>query len=175
MAITPDVFEAYLQCPTKSWLRVAGEPVSNASYPAWVKAQNQSYRVAETERLFAVSPKGEALCSPNIEKVSKWKLATSLAVQVKIDSCVLESVIHAVERLPAEGRGKQTQFIPIRFVVNNKLRKSDKMLLAFDALVLSKLLKRKVSHGKIIYGDDHTTLRLNTLGTAGEVGKAIAT
>jgi hypothetical protein len=44
MKITPALFEAYLKCPTKCWLRSTGEPSSGGSYPEWVKAQNDSYR-----------------------------------------------------------------------------------------------------------------------------------
>jgi hypothetical protein len=44
MKITPNVFEAYLKCPTKCWLRSTGEPSAGATYPEWVSAQNCSYR-----------------------------------------------------------------------------------------------------------------------------------
>jgi hypothetical protein len=53
MKITPDVFEAYLKCPTKCWLRATDEPSTGGTYPEWVKVQNGSYRVSETRRLVA--------------------------------------------------------------------------------------------------------------------------
>jgi hypothetical protein len=46
---------------------------------------------------------------------------------------LLESLLHAVERVPSEGRGKLAQFVPIRFVFRNKLTKDDRLLLAFDS------------------------------------------
>ncbi|MCC6819104.1 MAG: hypothetical protein IT579_00085, partial [Verrucomicrobia subdivision 3 bacterium] len=61
----------------------------------------------------------------------------------------LESRLHAVERVPSEGRGKAAQFVPIRFIYRNKLTKDDRLLLAFDALVLSQVLGREISLGKI--------------------------
>ena len=63
-------------------------------------------------------------------KAAKWRLAVNLVACAQ-DS---ESVLHAVERIPSEGRGKPAQFIPIRFIFFNKLSKHDKLLLAFDAL-----------------------------------------
>ena len=63
-----------------------------------------------------------------------------------------ETRLHAVERVPSEGRGKATQFIPIRFIGRNKLTKNDRLLLAFDAFVLSALLGRDIAVGKIIHG-----------------------
>ena len=86
---------------------------------------------------------------------------------------LLECRLHAVERVPSEGRGKPAQFIPIRFVFRNKLTKDDRLLLAFDALVLSQVLGREVSLGKIAHGDDHATLKVKTSALAGEVRKRL--
>ncbi len=64
----------------------------------------------------------------------------------------LEARLQAVERVPPEGRGKAAQFIPIRFVFFNKLTKDDKLLLAFDAFVLSAALGREIT-GTPVYLD----------------------
>jgi len=68
--------------------------------------------------------------------------------------------IHAVERLPPPGRCKPAQFIPIRFTFFNKLTKDGPLSVAFDALVLSEVLGRDVSLGKIIHGDNHASLKV---------------
>jgi predicted RecB family nuclease len=144
--------------------------------------------VLETERV--VGPPG----TENL-KAAKWRLAVDLVAQTpdSADSPVhesppneethglgaprpeqlLESRLHAVERVPSEGRGKPTQFVPIRFVFRNKLTKDDRLLLAFDALVLSQVLGREVSLGKIIHGDHHATLKVKTSALAGEVRKRV--
>jgi len=75
MKITPDVFDAYLKCPTKCWLRSRGESPSGCTYPEWVKAQSQSYRMSETERLIAASPHDQVVHSPDAGnlKGAKWR------------------------------------------------------------------------------------------------------
>jgi hypothetical protein len=78
-----------------------------------------------------------------------------------------------VERLPSERRGKPAQFIPIRFDPTNKLGKDAKLLLAFDALLLSEMLGHEVSLGKLIHGDDYAVLNVNTSTLAIEVRKDI--
>ena len=175
MKITPRIFYAYLKCPTKCWLRAKGESPSGNPYAEWVKAQNEHYRAAGTERLVAASSDVEVTARPEPEnlKTAKWRLATGFAVQAPMDSCVVESEVHAIERVPSEGRGKPAQFIPIRFIFTNKLGKDDKLLTAFDAFVLSEMLEREVSLGKIIHGDDHATLKVKTSALAGEVRKRI--
>jgi hypothetical protein len=41
------------------------------------------------------------------------------------------------------------RILSIRFVLTNKLSKDDKLLLALDAFILSKSLRREISIGKI--------------------------
>jgi predicted RecB family nuclease len=137
----------------------------------------------------------EAHSSSENLKTAKWRLAVDVPVQVELRSSrrkeaqissaeidqslltsaatIIESRLHAIERIPSEGRGKATQFIPIRFISRNKLTKDDRLLLAFDAFVLSELLGREVSLGKIIHGDDHTTLKVKTASLFGEVRKRL--
>ena len=54
---------------------------------------------------------------------------------------------------------------PIRFIFTNKINKDDKILLAFDALVLSEVLGREVGLGKIIHGEDHVRAQGEDLGS----------
>lgn len=81
----------------------------------------------------AETPSQSAICNPQSE--------------------IVESRLHAVERVPSEGRGKAAQFLPIRCLFFNKLTKDDKLLLAFDAFVLAQALGRDIPVGKIIHGD----------------------
>jgi hypothetical protein len=175
MKTTPELFAAFLKCQTKCWLRANSKPPSGNSYAEWVKTQHESYRVTETERFVAESPNGEVAASPASEnlKAAKWRMATNLTARAETNSCELESSLHAVERVPSEGRGKAAQFTPIRFIFTNKLGKDDKLLMAFDALVLSEMVGREVSIGKIMHGDDHATLKVKTSALAGEVRKCL--
>src|SRR6478672_9086218 len=123
MKITPELFEAFLKCPTKCWLQAAGEPPGGNTYAEWFKTQNQSYRVVETERLVEESRKCGIAASRGSENLlaAKWRLAPTLILRSETNQSVLEGDIHAVARAPGKGRGKVAQFIPIRFVFTNKL------------------------------------------------------
>src|SRR6185503_14929260 len=95
----------------------------------------------------------------NLE-AAKWRLAFDLTVQAGD----MESRLHAVERVPPKGRGKPPQFIPVRFVFSNRLVKDDRLLMAFDALLLSEALGREVPIGKIVHGDNHATSQVKIPG-----------
>jgi len=168
MAITSHLFEAYLKCPTKCWLRSQGEPGEENSYAAWTQSQNEIYRSEGIKRLLETVPQNERIIAPPVSdslKSAKWRLAVDLLTQAQS----LESRLHAVERVPSGGRGKPAQFIPIRFVFTNKLTREDKLFLAFDALAFSQMLGREVSLARIIHGDDSVSLKVKTSGLMNEV------
>jgi predicted RecB family nuclease len=199
MRITPAIFDAFLKCATKCHLRSLGEIGSGNEYADWVRGQNESYQREAARRLQEAVPETERVVAPPATenlKAAKWRLAVDLTLQIPYRPAhsqvreappneeiaepggpcaeqLLESRLHAVERVPSEGRGKPAQFVPIRFVFRNKLTKEDRLLLAFDALVLSEVLGRAVSLGKIIHGDDHATLKVKTSALAAEVRKRL--
>lgn len=70
-------------------------------------------------------------------------------------------------------RAKADQFIPLRLCPANTLTKYDRLLLAFDAWVLSKALGCEVSWGLIIHGDQHIAQRVNTVPLIDEVRKLL--
>ncbi len=175
MKITLDLFEAHLKCPTKCWLRAAGESSADNSYAAWVKEQNDAYRTTEIVRLTGEFANNEVAHAPAVESITagNWRLASSVMVRAQMNSWVLESELHAIERVPADDQGKQADFIPIRFFFTNKLGNKDKMMLGFDVFVLSEALGREISVGKIVHGDDSVTLRAKISALVGEVKKRI--
>jgi len=170
MRITPDLFGAYLKCPTKSFLRAHGEAPSGNAYAEWFRSQNESYRSAGVSRLKERVPReewaGPTPVPPDL-KAAKWRLAVDFQAQAHN----LESRLHAVERVPSEGRGKPAQFIPFRFIFSNKLTQDDKLVLAFDAVVFSETLGREVDSGRIIHGDDGAALKVKTSALAIKVRK----
>ena len=171
MKISSDLFDAFLKCPTKCYLRSTGQAGSGNAYAEWVREQNDANRAEATKRLVAGLQEAEVAVAPRTAedlKAAKWRLVLDLPVQAG----EMESRIHAVERVPSERR-KPDQFIPIRFVFFNKLTKDDRLLAAFDALVLSEMVGQEVSVGKIIHGDDHATLKVKMPGLVGEADKLI--
>jgi predicted RecB family nuclease len=104
---------------------------------------------------------------------SPAKLEASLSAGKMPALPLLVARLHAVERVPPAGRRKPVEFIPIRFIFANKLTKDDRLLLAFDAFVLSQALGREIAGGQIIHGEDHAALKVKTSTLAGEVRKRL--
>jgi len=172
MKITPSLFHAHIKCPTKCWLRFTGEPATGNAYAEWAQSQNESYRDAAIEHLRSEVPQDECAVAPAQEdiKTAKWRLGFDVFVATSQN---LETRLHAVERVRSEGRGKSARFTPIRFVFTNKLGKDERLLLAFDAFVLSEILGREVGVGKIIHGDNRATIKVKISILAGEARRRL--
>ena len=167
MAITTDLLEAFLKCPTKCFLRSLGETGVGNTYADWVCAQSAAYQREGRTRLKREA-NGECVTGPLDRKQLKsatWRMATESKVCAQDLACTL----HAVERVPSDNPGTPAQFIPTRFIFTNRLGRHDKLLLAFDALVLSETLGRGVVLGKIIHGEDFVTLKVKTSVLESEV------
>jgi hypothetical protein len=168
MEITNDLVEAFLKCPTKCFLRACAEVAPPNSYADWARTENDAFRGAGISNLVAgVAPekcaRGRALLESG--RSAQWQFAIDFVAR----SGSMQCSCHAVERIPSAKRG--AQFIPIRFVFSNKLTRHDKLLLAFDALVMSKVLGREVILGRIVYGDNHVTLKVKVSALKNDVVK----
>lgn len=172
MIVSSPLFEAFLECSTKCWLRSRAEPTAGNIYAEWARAQNEAYCEDGLKHLLAIVPESDRAIAPPISKNPKdatWRLA----IDVRLRTNDLESRLPAVERISSVGRSRPVQFVPYRFEFANKLTKNDKLSLAFDAFVFSDAVGRQVSLGKITHGDGHATLKVKLSSLAREVQKRI--
>jgi predicted RecB family nuclease len=168
MTVTSELFEAHLKCPTKCFLKSTGETDRTNAYANWIETESRTYRTDGCQRVMDRISSGECVASSeNLrdQRAIRWQFVVDLCVHAQ----GLSSTIHMIERLSLEGKTKTALFVPVRLVFTNKLSRHDKLLLAFDAFVLSKHLGCDVPFGKIIYGDQHVTSKVRTAGLTDEV------
>ncbi len=172
MTITPSLFEAYLKCPTKCFLRWLGETSAGNECADFDRDQQASYETEGIKRLTQTLATNACVAGDSIAltgKSAKWRVAIGPVARAGD----LESTIEAIEQVPAESQGKQGQLIPIRFIRTNTLTRDDRMLVAFDAFVLSEMLGCASKFAKIIHGDENATLKLKAGSLSSEVRKQI--
>jgi len=111
--ITAQLFEAFLACPTKCFLRSIGQSPAENTFPSWKEARDESYRREGFRRLCAELP--GALGQVSVErrklKNARWQLAFDQVVRAQN----LEASIHVVQRIPVGELSKSAKIIPIRF------------------------------------------------------------
>ena len=168
MTITTDLVEAFLQCPTKCFLRARAEVETGNAYADWVRRESDVFRTEGIKRLVEGCAPDKCVTG-NAEggRSAQWQLALDFIARSENLRCSC----HAVARIPSAGRGLAPQFVPVRFVFSNKVTRHDKVLLAFDAFVVSNALGREITFGRIVYGDDHVTLKVKVSTLQNEVKK----
>ena len=124
MIVSSQLFEAYLECPTKCWLRSRAEPATANYYAEWARSQNETYLEYGLKRLLVSFPKSDRATAPPIPKNPKdvtWRLA----IDVRWRTSDLESCLQAVERISS--RGQQQPALSSSPIVSNsptKLRRN---------------------------------------------------
>ncbi len=151
-----ELLEAYLACPMKCYLQSTGEKCSENKYADWYRTKNDSYRRAGIRRLTTVFSR--ALADGQIEPRQLKTARRQLAYDQAFEADGLSASIHAVERVTSKAGSPEVT--PIRFVHSNRPSRSDRMIAAFDALVLSKATRQGIPYAKIIYGDSCATMKV---------------
>jgi SRSO17 transposase/predicted flap endonuclease-1-like 5' DNA nuclease len=82
-----------------------------------------------------------------------------LLIDCVLQSQGLQSHVHALERSAVPINRKSDSFIPIRCVLSNRITEHDKLLIAFDALVLSTISGEMPLFGKIVYGCEQRVVK----------------
>ena len=84
MIVSSQLFEAYIECPTKCWLRSRAEPAGENVYAEWVRGKNETYRQDGLKVLLARFPESECAIGPLISRNSKdatWRIAVDVRLQ----------------------------------------------------------------------------------------------
>ncbi len=166
LPITSRLFEAYLACPTKCYLQFKGELGAGSDYTDWATKRAESYCRNGIQELTAALPL--ELGSGSLES-GRWKNASwHFALDQIVRAQDWEASLQVVQRIPPGGTNPSAQLVLIRFVPDNKLSNSDKMVAAFEALVLAKSIGAKVGVAKIVHGEKWSvlTVKANMLSRA---------
>lgn len=166
VVVTSSLLEAFLACHTKCYLLSKGETAAGGDYTSWGTTQTESYCGEGKHKLTAEYP--HELYSGTLES-GRWKNAPwHFALDKIVKTEDWEASLQLVQRVPLNGTNSSAQLVPIRFLPVNKLSNSDKMVAAFEALVLAKSLGVKIGVAKIVHGEKFSvfTVKANMLSRA---------
>jgi predicted RecB family nuclease len=171
MLITTEIFRAFLNCKTKSYLKSSGNVGSQHQLIEWKRSCLTEFKQKCLLKLRASFEDDECLVGlPSLQALenSTYRLITDCVLQAQ----GLRSHLDVLERFNAPIKGKHSTLIPIRFLPNEKITKHDKLILAFDALVLFTACGELPPFGKIIHGHEQRTVKVK-LANLMETTKAL--
>jgi predicted RecB family nuclease len=163
MLITDEIFQAFLQCETKSHLKLSGAVGNQREFPDWERNLVEDYKRKCHRQLCADFREAECLVGvafPQDLENSRCRLVMDCRMRAQ----EMQSHLHAVERVAAPGTTNHSPYMPIRCVPREKLTTQDKLLLAFDTLVLGTVSGEAPHCGKIIHGSKQATTKVDVAG-----------
>lgn len=165
------LIESFIDCPTKCFLYSMGHPRTGNAYSQWIQSSSAEYLNNQIENLKNNCAVDKILVKPSIKDLltSDWNFAFNFIATTP----QLTAEIQAIEHVQLSKRGIQPQITPLRFAFTNKINKKDKIILCFEAFVLSALLDRTIEYGKLIHGDNGNTIKIKVSAMLGTVKKLI--
>jgi predicted RecB family nuclease len=169
--ITSALLEAYLACPTKCYLQSVGESESSNEYATWSNANKVAHQETGLRRLETTFADrlADGQVHPGLFDRGGWQLATNQVAEAE----GLSAAIHAIQRMWNKG-ARSPELIPIQFVYGNKLKRTSRILSAFDALVISRPTCRPIQMAKIVHGDSFRIVKLQVAGMHQELTRTIS-
>jgi predicted RecB family nuclease len=163
MLITDTIFAAFLNCETKSHFILSKTPTPDDKYSVFRYSINDEYKQQCSVHLRSNLPDIEYLENLSFEEACRtgtFRFAFDCIVQAG----KLQTRPPVLERLPLDDKKNAYDLIPIRCFPNKNISRTDKLLLAFDALVLSVASGRMPPYGKIIHGSPAKTVKVQLPG-----------
>jgi predicted RecB family nuclease len=168
MSVTTNILEAFLSCRTKALLYVEGAGGNLSEWGEWRLRSRQSFAREVSQRLcHALTDDEWHLGVPSVGALKQGRY--QLILQCKLGTSEMSSDIDALQIDPPTRQAKVGGYIPIRFALNEKLTKTDKLLLAFDAFILYRVLGEMPEVGRIIHGSNYKTVTVKLAGLVPEI------
>jgi predicted RecB family nuclease len=159
MAITQEIFEAFLKCRTKAHLIGQGVAADQSAVDPPLKGMDDTYRHRGPDELRAVVADGELyIGTPSVQAIKRRLCA--LIADCSLSTPNLKAELHGLRLVRGIGRVDGNDHIPFRFLYNEKISNTDRLLLAFDAFVLSQAIGIDPRRGEFIHGREQRTAKV---------------
>jgi predicted RecB family nuclease len=149
--VTSQLFEDYLACSTKCFLRYTGAVETENTFVTWLAQWHESYRRDAINKLSV-----------------DWELVLDQVVQAEN----FEATIPAIQTVRADKKRGAT-VVPLHFVPSNKISRTNRLVAAFNAFALSKSSRIHIDFAKIIYGEKRSAFSIRASALFRDVGKVL--
>ena len=171
MAITQEIFEAFLKCHTKAHLMSHGVALESATNLP-LKELDDTYRHHGSDELRALVADGQLyIGTPSVQAIGRRLYP--LIAGCSLSTPNLKAELHGLRLVRGTGRADRGDYIPFRFLYNEKISSTDRLLLAFDAFVFSQVVGINPRFGEFIHGRERRTTKVPLTTLYNKVGAAL--
>jgi predicted RecB family nuclease len=158
MFISDKKFQAFLNCEMKFYLSCKRGCNCKHDFSNWHESIINDYKQSCFEYLSSKYCKREFKTGKIFPQVFDAPYILFVSNSLVITENI-KTYIHAIEKNTSP-KPKKISYTPLRFVLDEKITREDKLLLAFDALALSEVSGIASHFGKIIHGSMYKTMNV---------------
>jgi predicted RecB family nuclease len=169
--ITDRTFLSFLSCRRKAFLQTAGSPGEQPDIERVQVHLDALYRQRALETFLGAYQPSDVVVDP-----PSWAAirgAPRIIVSVTVGNNDLQAQLHAAEQIAGQGGPSAATYAPVFFVRANHVTRSDKMLLAFQALALASVQGAVPPVAKLIHGDGRKVMKVKVEPLLGEVRRLL--
>lgn len=160
--ITDGIFENYLNCRYKSYLKLYNHVGEKNEFEIFQNQMDNIYCSTAQNWLKKEFSDSDVLSIPNL-KQSDLKRNKHLILATWIELGELKSFYHGLRRYSIETESDKSYYEPVLYCRYEKATRNHKLILAFKAVVIGHLQDRLPDKGVIIYGNKYSidTIKLH--------------
>ncbi|HUY92234.1 MAG TPA: TM0106 family RecB-like putative nuclease [Pirellulales bacterium] len=170
--ISNEVFVSFITCRRKAFIKQTGQVGEEADIERVQLQLDKKYLGSGLDRFLAQQAVSEILRDP-----PSLEIAIQSRVRFVVGATALVgnlcSRLDLLERLD-DGEKNAAMYAPVLFVRSNKVTKSDRLLLAFQALTFSHVHGAVPVVGKIIFGGEFRLVRVRLASLVDDVRRMVA-
>ena len=171
--VTNDIFASFLHCNRKAFLRATGTSGNPTDIETVLVDLGQAYQDQALLAFLAPYSAQDVMYDPlRLEDALKTPMQVIVNATASADG--LSSLTQAAERMKGVDQRSAPIFTPVLFILNETVSQFDKMLLAFNGLVLASIQGVLPPIGKIVHGRTHKVLKCKIEPLVAEVRKVVA-
>jgi predicted RecB family nuclease len=157
--ITDALFEAFLHCKYKSYLRLKGIPGHITEFELHRGILATAYADAAQSKLLGCAL-SEDIPRSVLADHQTLLAGTRLILDAKLTMDDLQASIDAIVRIDGESPLGNFSYLPVQYCREVKIPRVARLLLAFRSMVLGKIQGSLPSHGVIVHGPDFAEEKL---------------
>ncbi len=160
--ITRQILEAYLNCKTKAYLKLAGQQGHVSDYEAMLVENRQQLRHQAIGKILARITEGE-VARDIILTAATLREGPSFVLNATLEDDLISLSFDGLRRLDGPSKLGNFHYVPMLFHEGQKIGKQQRLLLEICGLLLSRLQGQMPSSGIIWHGKEcrTTKVRLN--------------
>jgi len=173
MVIKDQIFEAYLNCKYKSYLKLHNQTGQKTEYEILNEHLDKKYHLEAQARL-EFHYANENILRPSHLTLDKLNLGKDLILNTKIFKDGFHVSYDALKKCVKSPKFGLISYEPVIFCRHEKIKRIDNLTLTFKAILLDRLQGVMPKRGFLIYGENYITESVRLFSHIKTVEKMIA-